>query len=237
MHAIVEFRSYKKGEPQHGEQNPVVTIFTRSVQRFLLFEPTIVNKRGIDYEKKITGDNVSSVQNVISGLLINKGYALGLPNNLALKYGPILGGALGGGTSTAAFIMINKILGLFFLPQARIPLAILSLALLMLDFGKTAIFYHASLLGVVCSIWVCNRFSVSLMKRFCLLREGARKGSECIKNFNGFRKIKMINDLKKLSLFVTLRPCNGLTDGPQQIIKNLVDEGCFKNMAFFLPVI
>ena len=43
----------------------------------------------------------------------------------------------------------------------------------------------------------------------------------------------MINDLKKLSLFVTLRPCNGLTDGPQQIIKNLVDEGCFKNMAFF----
>ena len=166
MHAIVEFRSYKKGEPQHGEQNPVVTIFTRSVQRFLLFEPTIVNKRGIDYEKKITGDNVSSVQNVISGLLINKGYALGLPNNLALKYGPILGGALGGGTSTAAFIMINKILGLFFLPQARIPLAILSLALLMLDFGKTAIFYHASLLGVVCSIWVCNRFSVPLMKRF-----------------------------------------------------------------------
>ena len=38
------------------------------------------------------------------------------------------------GTSTAAFIMINKILGLFFLPQAQIPLAILSLALLMLDF-------------------------------------------------------------------------------------------------------
>jgi len=43
----------------------------------------------------------------------------------------------------------------------------------------------------------------------------------------------MTNNPKKHSLFVTLRPFDGPTDGPQQIIKNLVDEGCMKDTVFF----